>query len=114
MINDFKQCQIRTHKNATCCLNECLNKKGTQKAPVSDRGAVFCALSSVGTKSISQCKRGKFNCLIDIGNNKEMKYAKGTWNIIIVNVDLNTVSIISQKSEGKLEDILVGEEDGIL
>ena len=37
--------------------------------------------------------RGKFKCLIDIGNNKEKKYVKGTWNIIIVNVNLNTVSI---------------------
>ena len=37
--------------------------------------------------------RGKFKCLIDIGNSKGKKYVKGTMNIIIVNVNLNTVSI---------------------
>ena len=37
--------------------------------------------------------RGKFKCLIDIGNSKGKKYVRGTWNIIIVNVNLNTVSI---------------------
>ena len=40
------------------------------------------------------CMRGKFKCLKDIGNNKGKKYVKGTWNIIIVNVNLNTVSIV--------------------
>ena len=64
-------------KNATCCFNKYSNKKKPEEAPVSDRGAVFCALRNVGIKSIPQCMRWKFKCLIDIGNNKEKKYVKG-------------------------------------
>ena len=35
--------------------------------------------------------------LKDTGNNKGKKYVKGTWNIIIVNVNLNRVSISSPR-----------------
>ena len=94
VINDCKTCQIRTHKNAKCCLNECLNKKRPEEALVSDRGAVLSALRSIGTKSISLVHEGKFKCLKNIGNNEGKKYVKGTWNIIIVNVNLNTISIL--------------------
>ena len=34
-------------------LTSAPNKKGTEEAPVPDRGAVFCALCSVGTMFIS-------------------------------------------------------------
>ena len=50
---------------------------------------MYCAASAQGSSHM--CMRGKFKCLKDIGNNKGKKYVKGTWNIIIVNVNLNTV-----------------------
>ena len=71
-------------------------RRRPEAAPVSDRGVVFCACAvqlyphSVHEREIQIFKMTKVTT-------KERNYVKGTWNILIVNVNLNTVSISSPR-----------------
>ena len=89
-----KSVKCRHIKALHVALTSTQTKRRHKKPPYLTEGLFFvhCAVSVQGSSHM--CMRGKLKCLKDIGNNKEKKYVKGTWNIVIVNVNLNTVSIV--------------------
>ena len=93
-VKHVKYGQIKTLHVA---LTSASTRRGQKSPPSLTEGLFFvhCAASVQGSSHI--CMRGKFKCLKGIVNNKGKKYVKGTWNIIRVNVNLNTVSISSPR-----------------
>ena len=94
MINSVKYGHI---KMLHVTLTSTRTRRGHKTPPYLTEGLFFVHCAASVQSPSHMCMRGKFKCIKDIGNNKGKKYVRGTWNIIIVNVNLNTVSISSPR-----------------